>query len=65
MLILFFNFWAIFGGKIGVAATHASYGLGLPVLARKLAHWKDLLGQPLSRNHVLILRDEILRGEPR
>ena len=35
-------------------------GLGLQIPTKKLAHWVELLGQPLSRNHVI----EILRGEP-
>ena len=31
-------FWATFGGKIGVATTHAPYGLGPSNLTKKLAH---------------------------
>ena len=45
---------------MGVAATRAPDGLGPPNPTKKLAHWVDLLGQSLSRNHVF----EILRVEP-
>ena len=55
----FFNFWATFGGKMGAASKHASNGLGLPNLTKKLANWVDLFSQPLSRNHV----SEIFKGE--
>ena len=44
----FFIFWATFGGKIGVAITSAPNGVGPPNPIKKLAHWVDLLGQPLS-----------------
>ena len=55
------NVWPnIFGGKMGVATTRAPNGLGPPNPTKKMARWMDLLGQPLSRNHVF----EILRGEP-
>ena len=30
VMMLIFNFWATFGGKMGVATTHASDGLGPP-----------------------------------
>ena len=35
-------------------------GLGSPNPAKKLAHWVDPLGQPLSRDQVF----EIFKGEP-
>ena len=38
----------IFGGKMGVATTVAPKGLGPQVPTRKLAHWVEHLGQPLS-----------------
>ena len=44
---------------MGVATTLAPNGLGPPNPTKKLAHWMDLLGQPLSRNHIF----KILRGE--
>ena len=44
----------IFGGKIGVATTVASKGLGPRDPTKKLTHWVDLLGQLLSRKPVLI-----------
>ena len=53
-------FWATFGGKMGVDTTCAPNGLGPSNPTKKLAHWMDLLGQPLFRNHVF----EIFRGEP-
>ena len=55
-------FWKnpIFGGKMGVAATVVPKGLGLQVPTKKLAHWVDLLGQPLSRKLVF----KKIRSEP-
>ena len=44
---------------MGVATTRAPNSLGPPNPTKKLAHRVDLLGQPLSQNHVF----EILRGE--
>ena len=44
---------------MGVATTPASNDLGPPNPTKKLTHWVELLGQPLSRNHVFV----ILRGE--
>ena len=38
----------IFGGQMGMAATLAHESLGPQDLIKKLAHWVDLLGQPLS-----------------
>ena len=35
---------------MGVATTRAPHGLGPPNPTNKLAHWVDLLGQPLFRN---------------
>ena len=49
----FLIFWATFGGKMGVANMCAPNGLGPPNPTKKLAHWMDLLGRLLSRNHVL------------
>ena len=44
-----------------MATTHAPNNcLGPPNPTKKLAHWVDLLGQPLTRNHVF----EIFRPEP-
>ena len=48
-------FWVTFGGKMGVAATRAPNDL-----TKKLAHWVDLLDQPLSRNYVF----EIFKVNP-
>ena len=48
-------FWATFGGKMGVATTRAPNGLGPPHPTKKLDHWMELLGQPLSRNHVFAI----------
>ena len=48
MLIFYFHFWATFGGKKGVAKTRAPDGLGPPNPTKKLAHWVNLLGQPLN-----------------
>ena len=53
-------FWATYGGKMGVATTHAPNGLLPPNLTKKLAHWVDLLGQPLSGNLVF----QMFWGEP-
>ena len=53
-------FWATFGGKVGVATTRALNGLRPPNQTKTLAHLVDLLGQPLSQNHIF----EIFRGEP-
>ena len=43
-----------------MATSRAPNGLGPPNPTKKLAHWVDLLGQPLSRNHVF----EIFSLEP-
>ena len=52
MLTFFiFDFWATFGGKIGVAATRDPNSLGPPNPTKNLAHWLDLLGQPLFQNN--------------
>ena len=40
----------IVGGKIGVAATLMPKGLGPQNPTKKLAHWVDLLDQPLFQN---------------
>ena len=45
-------FWAITGGKKGVAATPAPRGLGPQNLNKKVAHARVLLGHLLSQNHV-------------
>ena len=37
---------------MGVAARLAPKGLGPQNSTKKLPHWMNLLGQPLSRNHV-------------
>ena len=50
--MLFFGKNHIFGGKMGVIATVAPKGLGPQVPTEKLAHWVDLLDQPLSRRLV-------------
>ena len=42
-LFFIFDFYATFGGKMGVAATRAPSGLGPPNLTKKLAHWVELL----------------------
>ena len=60
IFFLFFFFWATFGGKIGVATTCAPNSLGPLNPTKKLTHWVEYLGQPLSRNHVF----EIVRPEP-
>ena len=44
---------------MGMAATVAPRGLGPQDLTKKLAHWMDLLGKPLSRKDVF----EIFRPE--
>ena len=51
-MMLIFDFWATFGGKMGVATMPAPDGLGSPNPIKKLAHWVDLFGQPLSSNYV-------------
>ena len=43
---------AIFGVKMGVAATLAPKGFGPQDPAKKLAHRVELLGQPLSQKKV-------------
>ena len=55
----FLSFWTSLAGKWELATPRAPNGLGLPVLTKKLSHWVDLVGFPLSRNHVL----EMFRGE--
>ena len=57
---IFLIFWATFGGKMGVVITRDPNGLGSSNPTKKLAHWVNLLGQPLSRNPVF----EIIKGEP-
>ena len=52
--------FGIFGQKMGVAATLAPEGLGPQNPTKNLAHWVDILGQWLSRNHVF----KISRHEP-
>ena len=53
-----FNFFgALFGGKMGVAATPAHKGLGLQNPTKILAHVGVLLGQLLSQNRVSELSD--------
>ena len=48
-LFLIFDFLATFGGKTGVATTHAPNGLGPSDPTKKLAHFVDIfLGQPPS-----------------
>ena len=48
----FFDFCAIFGGKVGVATTRAPNDLGPSNPTEKNWYgWVDLLGQPLSRNN--------------
>ena len=42
----------LFWGEMGVAATVAPKGLGPQDPTKKLAHWVELLGQPLSRKPV-------------
>ena len=53
--MILMRFWKIliFGGKMGVAATVAPKGLRPQDPTKKLAQWVDILGQPLSRKHVL------------
>ena len=49
----YFSVWIFLGtfcGKMGVATTRAPNGVGPSNPTKKLAHWEDLLGQPLSRN---------------
>ena len=58
--LLFFILGPLFGKKMGVATTRAPNVLGPRNPTKKLAHWVELLGQPLSRNEVL----EISMGEP-
>ena len=63
MLIFhFFIFGPLLAGKWAwpPVTTRAPNGLGPPNPIKKLAHWGDLSGQPLSRNHVF----EIFTGEP-
>ena len=52
MIFVFFWKTSYFGGKMGVAATLAPKGLGHQNPTRKLAHWVDLIGQPISRESV-------------
>ena len=42
----------LFGGKIGVATTVAPKGLGPQDPTKKLVHWGELLGQPLTQKLV-------------
>ena len=53
-------FWALRGPKKGRGPTRTGMGLGPQNLTIKLAHWVDLLGQLLFRNHDF----EIWRPEP-
>ena len=59
-LFFSFDFKATFGGNMGVVTKRTPNGLGPPNPTKKLVHLADLLGQPLSRNHVF----EIFKGEP-
>ena len=58
--MLIFDFFATFVGKMRVATTRAPNYLGPTNPIKKLAHWVDLLGQPLPPNHVF----EVFWGEP-
>ena len=58
--LIYQMFLATFDWKIGVATTHAPNDLESLNPAKKLAHWLNLLGQPLSRNHIF----EISRVNP-
>ena len=49
--MLIFHFWAIFGGKMGVAIRHALNGQGPQKPTKKLAHWMYLLSKLLYINH--------------
>ena len=49
---MLFNGFGILGQKMGVAARLAPKGLGPQNSTKKLPHWMNVLGQPLSRNHV-------------
>ena len=61
----FLIFWATFGRKMGMATTHALMVQGPSDPTKKLANLVDLLGQPLSRNHVFaIFRPEPPHAEP-
>ena len=42
-----------FGKKMSVAIKRAPDGLGPPKQIKNLVHWEKILGQPLSRDHVL------------
>ena len=44
---LFFIFWATFGRKMGVVTMLALNGQGPSKPTKMLAHWVNLLGQPL------------------
>ena len=46
--------------KMGVATLCALNGMGPAGPTKKLAHWAEFLGQPLSRNHIF----EIFMGAP-
>ena len=48
LILMLFWKYLIFGGKMGVAATVAPKGLGPQDPTKKLAHWVDLLGKPLT-----------------
>ena len=60
VMMLIFHFWATFGGKMGVATTCTSNGLGPPNLTKKLANFVELFGLPLYRKHVF----EIFSSDP-
>ena len=56
---LSYNFWATFGGKMIVDTMFTLNAVGLLNPTKTLAHWVDLLGQPLSLNYFFaIFRDE-------
>ena len=44
----YLNFWVNFGERMGAVKTRLTNGLGPPNPTKKLAHWVNLLGQPLS-----------------
>ena len=49
---------------MGVATTRPSYGLGPPNPTKKFVHQVDLLGHPLSRNHVFEIFRAIHKRRP-
>ena len=61
-LVSDFDFWALFGGKMGVAATLAPKDLGPKNPTKKLAHVGFLLGHMLFQHHAPEISDP---GRPR